>query len=356
LNVSRETLQQHRALRLIKKRIVKKTFELLASLSKDDEKYKALLKEFGISLKVGAIEDNDNRKKIAQLLKFPSSYNEQNWTTLDAYIGRMKKGQDKMYFITGSSIEEASQSPFVEGLVARGYEVLYMVEPIDEMLVQHMPGHGGKVFLNIAKGDFDFGNSEDKEEASNLRTKFSKLTSWMLSVLSQSVEKVEVSKRLTTSPCAVVASEWGWTGHMEQIMKAQAIKQDQNPLLKDFYEKQKRILEINPNHPLILGLLDQVENDSVNDNTKEMVSLLYETTLIRSGYSIRDNLKYASMVEKMLRTNLGIDLNSKPEINIEPAQDKDEEEVESSKKDEDLFKELEDDYIDDNEKIAHEEL
>ncbi|CAJ0649617.1 9736_t:CDS:2 [Entrophospora sp. SA101] len=276
LNVSRETLQQHRALRLIKKRIVKKTFELLASLSKDDEKYKALLKEFGISLKVGAIEDNDNRKKIAQLLKFPSSYNDQNWTTLDAYISRMKKGQDKMYFITGSSIEEASQSPFVEGLVARGYEVLYMVEPIDEMLVQHMPGHGGKVFLNIAKGDFDFGNSEDKEEASNLRTKFSKLTSWMLSVLSQSVEKV-------------VASEWGWTGHMEQIMKA--IKQDQNPLLKDFYEKQKRILEINPNHPLILGLLDQVENDSVNDNTKEMVNLLYETTLIRSGYSIKDNLK-----------------------------------------------------------------
>ncbi|CAG8816174.1 30386_t:CDS:2, partial [Racocetra persica] len=256
LNVSRETLQHHRSLQLIKKRIVKKTLELIADLKNDDVKYTKFLKEFGTSLKIGAIEDNENRKKIAHLLKFPSSYKGSNWTTIDDYISRMKKDQDKMYFVTGSSVEEVEKSPFIEGFVARGYEVLYMVEPIDEMLVQHMPGHGGKMFQNIAKGNINFGGETDIHSTSELKFKFIKLSEWMQTILTD--------QRLTISPCAVVASEWGWTGHMERMMA-------ENEFLKEFYAKQKKILEINPHHPLIIGLLDRVEKGQTDETTKELV-------------------------------------------------------------------------------------
>ncbi|CAG8556881.1 5300_t:CDS:2 [Funneliformis mosseae] len=355
LNVSRETLQEHRTLQLIKKRIIKKCLDLIADLTKDDEKYEKFLSEFGTSLKIGAIEDNSNRKKIAQILKFPSSYKGANSTTLDDYISRMKKGQDKMYFITGGSVEEVQNSPFVEGLVARGFEVLYMVEPIDEMLVQHMPGHGGKMFQNIAKGDFKFGD-EDLVESQKLKSKFVKLIDHMQATLIDQVEKIEVSTRLTTSPCAVVATDWGWTGNMEKIMAAQAFKQE-NPLLKEFYSKQKKILEINPNHPLIIGLFDKAENDAFDANTKEMVRVLYETTLIRSGYSLKDNLGYASRVEKILRTNLGVDLNAKAEVNVTPAEEADKDEEKKEKVEtEDLFDEQDHDESTDPTKPSRDEL
>ncbi|CAG8527637.1 15835_t:CDS:2 [Dentiscutata heterogama] len=354
LNVSRETLQQHRALQLIKKRIIKKTLDLIADLKNDDVKYNKFLKEFGTSLKVGAIEDNENRKKIAHLLKFPSSYKGSNWTTIDDYISRMKKDQDKMYFVTGSSVEEVEKSPFIEGFVARGYEVLYMVEPIDEMLVQHMPGHGGKMFQNIAKGNIDIDKSSFEDKA-QLKFKFAKLTEWMQTILTDQVEK----NRLVTSPCAVVASEWGWTGHMEKIMAAQPFKQE-NEFMREFYAKQKKILEINPHHPLMLGLLDKVEKDQTDENINELVHVLYESTLIRSGYVLKDNLKYSDKVERILRKNLGIDLNAKPEINIVPAEDADPTEKKSSesKEENDLFKELDQDDSSDPTKpsFPHDEL
>ncbi|CAG8635227.1 21457_t:CDS:2 [Cetraspora pellucida] len=309
LNVSRETLQHHRALQLIKKRIVKKTLDLIADLKNDDVKYTKFLKEFGTSLKVGAIEDNENRKKIAHLLKFPSSYKGSNWTTIDDYISRMKKNQDKMYFVTGASVEEVEKSPFIEGFVARGYEVLYMVEPIDEMLVQHMPGHGGKMFQNIAKGNINLETGIDGiESLTQLKFKFAKLTEWMQVVLADQVEKTQPFKQ-------------------------------ENEFLKEFYAKQKKILEINPYHPLVIGLLDRVEKDQTDETSKELVQVLYESTLIRSGYDLKDNLKYAEMVERILRKNLGIDLNAKPEINIVPAEDVDPTEKKSSE-DEDLFKEF----------------
>ncbi|CAG8585930.1 2464_t:CDS:2 [Diversispora eburnea] len=275
LNVSRETLQHHKALQLIKKRIIKKTLDMIMNLSKDEEKYQKFLKEFGVSLKIGAIEDNTNRKILAKLLRFPSSH--KNWTTLDDYIGRMKKKQTKMYFVTGSSVSELESSPFIEGYIARGYEVLYMVEPVDEVLIQHMPGHGGKMFQNIAKGDSKL--DSDLEETTKLKSKYIKLIDWMQTSLSDFVERVQISNRLTSSPCAVIAGDWGLTGHMERIMAAQAFKQE-NDVMKDFYANQKKVLEINPHHPLIIGLLEKVESGKNDDKLKELVNVLYETTLI----------------------------------------------------------------------------
>ncbi|CAG8541156.1 10600_t:CDS:2 [Dentiscutata erythropus] len=264
------------------------------------EEYGIKLELIGTSLKVGAIEDNENRKKIAHLLKFPSSYKGSNWTTIDDYISRMKKDQDKMYFVTGSSVEEVEKSPFIEDFVARGYEVLYMVEPIDEMLVQHMPGHGGKMVQNIAKGDINI-DPKGFESTAEIKFKFAKLTEVVLA---------------------------------DQVEKTQPFKQE-NEFLKEFYAKQKKILEINPYHPLLLGLLDRVEKGQTDETSKELVQVLYESTLIRSGYDLKDNLK-------ILRKNLGIDLNAKPEINIVPAEDADLTEKKSSelKKHENLFKEF----------------
>ncbi|CAG8527333.1 10864_t:CDS:2 [Acaulospora colombiana] len=334
LNVSRETLQQHKILQLIKKHIIKKTLDMISNLSKDDEKYEKFLKEFGVSLKVGAIEDDNNRKKIAQLLRFPTSNKELNWTSLDGYISRMKKNQQDIYFLAGSSVEEIEKSPLLEGFKVWGFEVLYMIDPIDEMLVQRMPGHGGKIFKNIAK---DVDVNVDLEKMSKLKFKFLKLTNWIQTILSDYVEKVKISDRLTTSPCAVVANQW--VEHSTKInIIAQVLKQE-NEFLKDFYAKQKRIFEINPNHPLILGLLENVENDKADDNAKEMVEVLYSTALIRSGYELDNKLDFATKIEKILRANLGVDLNAEAVVDISPIVDDDKDE---EKKPVDLFDELDD--------------
>ncbi|CAG8462499.1 11805_t:CDS:10 [Ambispora leptoticha] len=314
LNVSRETLQQHKTLVLIKKRIVKKILEMISALSHDQEKYTTFIKEYGSILKLGAIEDDRNRKKVAKLLRFPSSHKPGNLTSLDEYISRMKKGQDKIYVMTGSSVEEIKQSPFLERLQARGYEVLYLTEPIDEMLIQHMPGYDGKVFQNAAKGNLKFGDETDesKEEFEKIKSEFIRLQDWMQATLIEYVEKVEISNRLTTSPCAIIAQDWGWTGNMEKIMAAQTFKQEDD-IMQNFFAKQKKILEINPKHPLILALLKKANDENFDDTARETTFILYETALIRSGYSLKDNLGFATRVEKILRSNLGVDLDAKIE-------------------------------------------
>jgi heat shock protein beta len=191
LNVSRETLQQHRTLRLIQKHVIKKILEMIGNISKDDKKYETFMKEFGTSLKVGAIEDKLNSQKIVKLLQFHSSYTKSNMTSLDEYIGRMKKNQTDIYFVTGSSVEEAEKSPFLERLIARNYEVLYLTEPIDEIFVQHVSMYNGKMFQNIAKGNLKFGDEDEqeKEEQEKLKAKFSKLLESIQKTLDDHVEK-----------------------------------------------------------------------------------------------------------------------------------------------------------------------
>ncbi|CAG8436202.1 8023_t:CDS:10 [Ambispora gerdemannii] len=352
LNVSRETLQQHKTLVLIKKRIIKKILDMISTLTQDEEKYTTFIKEYGTSLKLGAIEDDRNRKKVAKLLRFPSSYKPGNLTSLDEYISRMKKGQTKIYVMTGGSIEEIKQSPFLERLQARGYEVLYLAEPIDEMLIQHMPGYDGKTFQNVAKGDLKFGDETDesKEEFEKTKLEFVRLQDWMQATLIEFVEKVEISKRLTSSPCAIVAQEWGWTGNMEKIMSSQTFKQEDD-VMQSFFAKQKKILEINPKHPLILTLLKKANDEDFDDTAREATFILYETALIRSGYTLKDNLGFATRVEKILRSNLGVNLDAKAVINEAPAPELDEEakkeaaEKLANKEDTDLFEEQDDEMI-----------
>ncbi|OZJ05726.1 hypothetical protein BZG36_01337 [Bifiguratus adelaidae] len=362
LNVSRETLQKHKLLNLISKRIVKKALDLFAHMAKtDEEKYAKFIREFSMSLKLGAIESSQYRKKITQLLRYPSSLEKEgSRVSLDAYVSRMKSGQNSIFYSTGTSVEEIEQSPFLERLLARGYEVLYMTEPIDEMLIQALPGYNGKAFANIAKGDLKFGDEDESEGETlkKLNEQYQPLTDWLKNTLDEHVEKVAVSKRLTTSPMAIVASAFGWTGHTERLMQAQAA----NPGAKDDFMfqmmmKQKKNLEINPDHPVIQTLLSRIEDGEIDEETKEVVTVLYETTAIRSGYTLKDVNNFTKRVESIVRKRLDVDLNKQADYKVEMAKDKTPEEIKEDEEKASSFADdaSEEDDLDDT-RAAHDEL
>ncbi|KAI1314520.1 hypothetical protein EDD11_002036 [Mortierella claussenii] len=332
LNVSRETVQSDKSIKAIGKHLIKKLFDLLKTLSQDEEKYAEFIKEFGTSLKLGALEDKNHIKKISRLLRFHSSHSDK-YTSLESYVARMKKGQKDIFYFTGSNVDEIKQSPFVESLLARGFEVLFMDDPIDEILVSHVGNFEGKNFQNVAKSDLNLGEEDEAEKQKALETKFLPLLDWMQASLLNDIEKVRVSKRLTTSPAALVANDYGWTANMERLMEGQA-KQNQNEAMTQFMKNQKRILEINPGHPLILGMLERAAKDPAafeNDKQfQEMTKILYDITLVRSGYTLKDGVKnFAGRVENMLRVNLNVDTSAEAIFEAPKAEARDEEEVQA---------------------------
>lgn len=333
LNVSRETVQSNKSIKSIHKHLVKKMFDLLKTLSADEEKYAGFIKEYGTSLKLGALEDKAHIKKIGRLLRYHSS-NSEKYTSLESYVSRMKKGQKDIFYFTGANVDEIKQSPFVESLLARGYEVLYMDDPIDEIVLQHIGNFEGKSFQNVAKSSLKFGDEDtDAESEKALEEKFLPLLDWMHATLLNDIEKVRVSKRLTTSPAALVASDFGWTANMERLMEGQA-KQNKDAAMHQFMKSQKKILEINPGHPLIIGMLERASKDPKGyENDKhfqEMAKVLYDITLVRSGYSLKEGVKaFAGRVENMLRVNLGVDESAEAVFEVPQAEDRDQEEIEA---------------------------
>ncbi|KAF9116295.1 hypothetical protein BGX27_003603 [Mortierella sp. AM989] len=332
LNVSRETVQSNKSIKSIGKHLVKKLFDLLKTLSQDEEKYAGFIKEFGTSLKLGALEDKANIKKISRLLRYHSSDSE-NYTSLESYVSRMKKGQKDIFYFTGSNVDEIKQSPFVESLLARGYEVLYMHDTVDEIVLSHLNNFEGKSFQNVGKSDLKLGDENDAEANKDLETRFLPLLDWMQATLINDVEKVRVSKRLTTSPAALVANDFGWTANMERIMEAQA-NQNKDQGMHQFMKNQKKIFEINPGHPLILGMLERASKDPKGfENDKqfqEMTKILYDITLVRSGYTLKEGVKaFAGRVESMLRVNLNVDTNAEASYEAPQAEPRDQEEVQA---------------------------
>jgi heat shock protein beta len=327
LNVSREQLQQASAYLLIKKKLIGKAMEMFRRLSKDEVKYNEFFKQFGTAIKLGAIEDSTHKKRLTTLLRFSSSASD-NLTSLDSYIKRMKKGQSQIYFVTGISLDELKRSPLVEKPISRGYEVLYFHDPIDEYVVQGLFEYEGHKLQNVAKAGLKYGDEDDvdKETATDQAVQFEALTKWLVETLNEFIEKVVVSNKLTTSPTAIIASEYGMTGTMEKIMAAQAFQSGDN-FMRDFYSKQKKIMEINPAHPIITSLLDKVQNiDSMSEadvkHLKETVHVLYETTLLRSGWDLKNTNDFASRVEKVIRTNLGVSLDATVKVDVKPAPEK----------------------------------
>lgn len=322
LNVSRETLQQHKTLKMISKRLIKKALDMFANLAKTDEtKYTNFIRAYGSALKYGAIESNTHRKKIASLLRYQSSKNPSEPVVgLDEYIENMKPDQKNILYASGMTVEEIEQSPFLERLVDDGYEVLYFTDPIDEMLMQNMPGYDGKMFSNIAKGDLKIGDDSDvaKAEQKVMEESFKPLQNWLKSVLSEYIDKVTISKRLATSPMAIVTPEFGLTGHMEKLLAAQGmnVAQKEDTLYK-FMAAQKKTLELNPKHPIIKALLEQIENGEPDEDTTQLVTVLYETTAIRSGFTLKDMRSFTQRIEEVVGKGVGADVAKAPKLKQE---------------------------------------
>uniref|UniRef100_A0A674F1M8 Endoplasmin n=1 Tax=Salmo trutta TaxID=8032 RepID=A0A674F1M8_SALTR len=325
LNVSRETLQQHKLLKVIRKKLVRKTLDMIKKIAEEQYNEK-FWKEFGTNIKLGVIEDHSNRTRLAKLLRFQTSNSNTVLASLEQYVERMKEKQDKIYFMAGTSRKE---SPFVEKLLKRGYEVVYLTEPVDEYCIQALPEFDGKRFQNVAKESVKFDESDKtKEKREALEKEYEPLTTWMKDrALKNKIEKAVLSQRLTNSPCALVASQYGWSGNMERIMKAQAYQTGKD-ISTNYYARQKKTLEINPKHPLIKEMLKRINENAEDQTASDLAVVLFETATLRSGYQLADTKAYGDRIERMLRLSMNVDLNEEPEEEPEEEVKADEEEDE----------------------------
>uniref|UniRef100_A0AAQ5XRG8 Endoplasmin n=1 Tax=Amphiprion ocellaris TaxID=80972 RepID=A0AAQ5XRG8_AMPOC len=311
LNVSRETLQQHKLLKVIRKKLVRKTLDMIKKIAEEQYNDK-FWKEFGTNIKLGVIEDHSNRTRLAKLLRFQTSNSDTELASLEQYVERMKEKQDKIYFMAGTSRKEAESSPFVERLLKKGYEVIYLTEPVDEYCIQALPEFDGKRFQNVAKEGVKFDESDKaKEKRETLEKEYEPLTTWLKdkqSILDAAIEKAVLSQRLTNSPCALVASQYGWSGNMERIMKAQAYQTGKD-ISTNYYASQKKTLEINPKHPLIKQMLSRVNTDAEDQTASDLAVVLFETATLRSGYQLADTKAYGDRIERMLRLSMNVPLD-----------------------------------------------
>jgi len=325
LNVSRENLQQHKLLKVIKKKLVRKCLDMIKKI--DSDKYMDFWKEYSTNVKLGIIDDAANRTRLAKLLRFKSSNGD--WTSLAEYVERMKDKQEQIFFIAGQSEQEVTESPFVERLLKKGYEVLYLVEAVDEYAIGALPEFEGKKFQNVAKEgvEIDGDSNAAKARKEDLKERFAPLMKWMAEdALKDHVAKAEVSERLEASPCAIVTSRFGWTANMQRIITSQTHSKSQDTQ-REYYLNQKKNLEINPRHPLIKELLRRVEDSSEDPVAKDMALMMYNTATLRSGYMLKDTVSFAKHIEDMMRETLGVSKEESVEEEEDlPADDEVEEE------------------------------
>ncbi|XP_055909759.1 heat shock protein 83 [Eupeodes corollae] len=304
LNISREMLQQNKVLKVIRKNLVKKCMELFEELSEDKENYKKFYDQFSKNLKLGVHEDSNNRAKIADFLRFHTSASGDDYCSLADYVSRMKENQKHIYFITGESKDQVSNSAFVERVKKRGFEVVYMTEPIDEYVIQHLKEYKGKQLLSVTKEGLELPeDEEEKKKREEDKAKFENLCKVMKSILDNKVEKVVISNRLVESPCCIVTSQFGWSANMERIMKAQALR-DSSTM---GYMAAKKHLEINPDHAIIETLRQKADADKNDKAVKDLVILLFETSLLSSGFSLDSPQVHASRIYRMIKLGLGLD-------------------------------------------------
>eukprot|EP00239_Pterosperma_sp_CCMP1384_P001574 CAMPEP_0197855578 /NCGR_PEP_ID=MMETSP1438-20131217/26905_1 /TAXON_ID=1461541 /ORGANISM="Pterosperma sp., Strain CCMP1384" /LENGTH=796 /DNA_ID=CAMNT_0043470751 /DNA_START=61 /DNA_END=2451 /DNA_ORIENTATION=+ len=334
LNVSREILQESRVVRVMRKRLVKKTMDMLKNLAKEDEeKYAKFFENFGKNLKLGIIEDQTNRDAIAKLLRFETNKSEGKLTSLDGYVERMKENQKDIYFLASLSKEAAANAPFMEGMTKRGYEVLYLTEPIDEVAITNLQKYGDHNLVDISKEDIDLGLTDEEKAAEEEQAKeFSQLVDWLKNTLGDKVEKVVISNRLGSSPCVLSTSKFGWSASMERIMRAQAM--GDNAALE--YMRGRKILELNPDAPIVKAMKDQC--GSPTDDTKELAELMFDTAMLTSGFQIDEPAALGSRVFQLMNKVAGVPLEAVSEPAVEAKEEQknevvEPEVVESSKED-----------------------
>lgn len=344
LNVSRETLQQHKVLRVMGKKLVRKALEMLRKLAnkakkeeddsaeseegeegaegstdgteKAEDDYLKFWESFGKNIKLGLIEDSSNRTKLSKLLRFKSSFDDgEKWHSLEDYVSRMKDNQANIYYISGSSMEAVKDSPFMEKMRSKNLEVIFLVDPIDEYAIQNLTEFDGKKLQSITKENLKFGDEEDSDKKRDeLYTEnFKGLTEWMKGIYGDKVEKIAVSNRVVDTPCLLVTSQYGYSANMERIMQSQAFADNK----RTSYLVSKKTMEINPRHPIMIELKKRAEESPDNDDTKDLALLIYDTALLNSGFQMEDATGFASRMYKLFKAGLSLEsLELAPEIEI----------------------------------------
>ena len=308
LNISREMLQQSRIMKVIRKNIVKKSIELFEELAENDDNYTKFYSQFSKNIKLGVHEDSSNRTKLAKLLRYNSSKT-YSLTSLDDYITNMPEIQESIYYITGESLESVKQSSFLEGITKKGYEVLFMTEPIDEYVLQQLSEYDGKKLMSITKEGFQLPETEDETKTfEELKTEYEPVCKKIQEVLKDRCEKVGLSNRLTDSPCCIVTGQFGWSSNMERIMKAQTLGDNSSM----GYMLSKKNLEINPLHPIIKELKTKLldEDELVQKININILNLMYDTALIEGGFSLEHSKIFSQRIYNMVQIGLGIESNN----------------------------------------------
>merc|ERR1711871_86679 len=352
LNVSRETLQQHKILKVMSKKLVRKALEMMRKMASgkkstsseegeeeenegEDENalapndpehpYIKFWEQFGRSIKMGVIEDMPNRSKLAKLLRYKTSTSDDKWNSLESYIENMQEWQKDIYFLAGDSLENVEKSPFLEVARKKGVEVLYLTEPVDEYVFQHMSEFEGHKLQSLSKEGINFGDED--EETIKKRTKaykehYKPLTKFMKDLFGSKVNKVTISRRVDTSPAVISTGQYGHTANMERIMRAQTFATGDNMNMM----KAQRTLELNPRHPIISALLAKAENAPEDQETKDLAMHVYDVALMTSGFVQEDVEEYAERMYRTVATSLKVD-SLELEDEIEIPEDEEEEEA-----------------------------
>ena len=388
LNVSREQLQQYKMIKVMSNKLVKASIQIMIKLAvekdvddddddeddddeegdeeeteeeteedkkeeeeekkedeekKDDKKkeskYTKFFDNYGKNIKLGVIEDIQNRNKLAKLLRFYSTNNTEEYTSLDDYIKRMKPTQEQIFYIAGEDKETLAKSPLIQRILEKGGEVLLLDDPIDEFCVQNLAEYEKKKLKNVAKGELKLWDDDDeteKKKDKKIKEDFKKLIDWWKKLLEKKVENIEISKRLIETPCIIVSTEHGYSASMERIQKAQAFATQDKATAQYLYGK--KTMEINPSHPAIKELREIVENNETpSADAEDTALLLFESAMLESGYSLPDPHDFALRMDRVLKYNLNLKRDEKPspyEVVLDEEEEKKEDEKADNKTEE----------------------
>merc|ERR1712107_966574 len=298
-------------------------------------------KEFNKNLKMGCYEDDSNRSKLSKLLRFMTTWAEGKEISLDKYLDRMQESQESIYYMSGDSVDIMKKLPALQVFQKKDIEVLMLSDHLDEPCLQKLADYEGKKFVSIQKADVKLDETEEEKKRPKIKDMYKTLTDWWKDSLTDltekgamkdagvKVEKVEISKRLTDSPVVVGTSQFGYSAQQERVMKAQAFQNKEQISMMSG----RKILEINPNHPVVIDLLSKIKADKEDKAAKDTAQVLFQTALIESGYEIADPSALVNRVYRLMSKELGVDPDA-PLKEVEVPEEEEEEAEEEDDRDE----------------------